>query len=77
MESSLELFEMTPSSIACYLWLRCRACGAEVALAEGEEPPGSCPTCGATVPPSVPVSRDRGIVDRLRAAVSRAMQRRS
>ena len=46
MESSRELFETTPSYIAGYVWLRCRACGAEMALAEHESPPLSCPTCG-------------------------------
>ena len=77
MEGNRELFETTPSYIAGYVWLRCLACGGEMAMAEGEQPPRNCSTCGATAPPDVPESRDRGIRDRLRAAVSRAMRRRS
>ena len=77
MDNSKELFETTPSYIAGYVWLRCLACCAELALTERENPPLSCPTCGATAPPRGLVSGDSGIRDRLRAAVSRAMRRRS
>ena len=75
LDSCGEIFETTPSAIPGYVWLRCRTCGAEAALAEGEEPPGSCPTCAATTPICVPMSRESGVLGRLRAALSRVLRR--
>ena len=75
MDRDRQLFETIPSRVPGYQWVRCRACGGDIALTLREALPARCPSCHADTPPDEPTPLRPGIRDRLRATLSRFLRR--